>query len=521
MRRSIPAALLLFPVLGVLRTAECQTVSTAPAAPVGVEPKYTGWPCYGCDPTHQAQSPWVTQTMTHILWQTPVDLAPQYSGTNLLIHYGSPLATPGGTLIVTVKTGATSGFRVEGRNPKTGALLWQQTTGWVAPTHNWFPSMGSCITPWDEVAIPGPGGTVLFRSKPDSPVGGLRQVAFYGTATYNSNQAGFNSTVRINTPIISDSHGNIFFGYLVSGTPPITIQSGIARISAAGVGTWVSAATAAGTGLAIRKIPTNCAPALSRDESSLYVGTTTNSTSGTGSGYLLKLNSTTLAQQARVQLRDPRSATTDARIADDGTSSPMVGPDGDVYYGVLENGTLGSNNSRGWLLHYDGNLTVTKIPGAFGWDDTPSVVPRSCVPSYAGSSQYLLLCKYNNYGGAGTGNGLNKIAILDPFVSFVEPISGVTTMNEVLTKLGPTPDPNFPGGVREWCINSAAIDVTRRSAIVNCEDGKCYRWDFATNTLVEAITLTPGIGEAYTMTIVGPGGVCFAINNAILFALGS
>jgi hypothetical protein len=142
------------------------------------------------------------------------------------------------------------------------------------------------------------------------------------------------------------------------------------------------------------------------------------------------------------------------------------------------------------------------------------------VPAYTGTSQYLLLCKYNNYGGTATGTGLNKVAILDPFQSFTEPVSGATTMREVITILGPTPDPSFPGGVREWCINSAAVDVARRSAIVNCEDGKCYRWDFTTNTLLEQMTLTAGVGEAYTMTIVSPRGVCFAINNAILFALG-
>src|SRR5262249_57379763 len=133
-----------------------------------------------------------------------------------------------------------------------------------------------------------------------------------------------------------------------------------------------------------------------------------------------KLASTTLARQARVQLRDVRSATTNARIDDAGTASPMVGPDGDVYYGVLES-PGGSNNLRGWMLHFDGSLAITKIPGAFGWDDTPSVVPASAVPSYTGTSQYLLLTKYNNYGGTATGTGLHKGAILDPVPSLTEP----------------------------------------------------------------------------------------------------
>ena len=63
----------------------------------------------------------------------------------------------------------------------------------------------------------------------------------------------------------------------------------------------------------------------------------------------------------------------------------MVGPDGDVFFGVLEN-PRGSNHYRGWLLHFSRDLTQSHAPGAFGWDITPSVVPRSMVPSYSGAS---------------------------------------------------------------------------------------------------------------------------------------
>ena len=56
--------------------------------------------------------------------------------------------------------------------------------------------------------------------------------------------------------------------------------------------------------------------------------------------------------------------------------------------------------------------------------------------------------------------------------------------------------------------------------MVNNEDGKLYRWSFTTNTHTETVTLTPGLGEAYTPTLIGPDGVVYAINNAILFAVG-
>jgi hypothetical protein len=93
-------------------------------------------------------------------------------------------------------------------------------------------------------------------------------------------------------------------------------------------------------------------------------------------------------------------------------------------------------------------------------------------------------------------------------------------MNSVLTILAPTPDPRFPtkpGAVREWCINSAAIDVKNKCAIVNNEDGKVYRWSFVTNSLIDTQTLAPATGEAYTPTVIGPDGAIYAINNATLF----
>jgi hypothetical protein len=246
--------------------------------------------------------------------------------------------------------------------------------------------------------------------------------------------------------------------------------------------------------------------------------------SGSGVGYLVGLDSTTLAPLHRVQPMDVKNPANKAALADDGTASPTVGPDGDVYFGVLEK-PIGSNHLRGWMEHYDGTLTQTKIAGAFGWDDTASIVPREAVPQYAGASPYLLLTKYNNYAGGG-GDGVNKMAVLDPNASMTDPISGATVMKEVLTIAGPTPDPDHrdsshPNAVREWCINTAAVDVRYHSALVNNEDGILYRWDFITNTLSQAVVLTVGIGEAYTPTIVGTDGTVFAINNAILFAVGN
>ena len=473
------------------------------------------WPGLGRDAQHSAVATVTGQRPLHVRWSTPVDLAPQYSGDSLLIHYGSPLVTRRNTVIVTVKTGATDGFRLEGRRGDTGALVWSETTDYALPPHNWVPSVGPVLARGRTVLFPGAGGTVLRRSRPDRATGSVRRYAFYGIASYDADPATFAATVKVTTPLTADARGNVYFGFTALAGAPLGLQSGVARLSRSGKGTWIAAAVAAGDPT-IGQVPYGAAPALSLDGRQVYVAV--HASAGTSAGYLVVLDSATLAPLGRVRLRDAKDPTLLARLADDGTASPTVGPDGDVYFGVLP---ATANHLRGWMLHFSADLQTTKTPGAFGWDDTPSIVPSVAVASYAGGSPYLLLTKYNDYAGAG-GTGQNRMAILDPFATMVDPISGATVMQEVLTVVGPTPDADFPANplaVREWCINTAAVDPLTRSAFVNNEDGKLYRWDLVTGTLADEVVLTPGLGEAYTPTLIGPDGTIYAINNATLFAV--
>lgn len=469
-----------------------------------------GWGMYARDIQHTALSVTPAQPLNGIHWQTPVDLDPQYSQGELFIHYGSPLVTPANTVIVPVKTGATDGFRVEAHSANNGSLLWTMTTDYVLPPHNWIPAFSPALTPSLTLYVPGAGGTVYYRNNPDSASGTQGQLAFYGLSNYQADPDAYDANVMINTPIMSDALGNIYFGFVVTGSTPAGLQSGIARISATGQGSWVSAAAAASDS-SISEVVQNCAPALSQDSGTLYVAVSNHS-----SGYLLALDSTTLQTTGRAALIDPVSHEA-ALLEDDGTASPFIGPDGDVYYGVLET-PLGENHYRGWLLHFDSALTQNKIPGAFGWDDTPSLVPSFMVPSYTGSSSYLLMTKYNDYADSG-GTGLNKIAILDPDAGQAYSVASVTVMKEILTIVGPTPNTTLPG-VKEWCINSAAVDPSSNSVFAGSEDGVLYRWNLISNTFSQSVVLTPGIGEAYTPTLIGVDGIVYAINNATLFAVG-
>ena len=477
------------------------------------------WSGYAHDAQHNAVSPVASQPLNHILWQTPMDLNPQYSGSELLIHYGSPLVTRSNTVIVPVKVGTNDGFRVEAHSATNGALLWLQSTDYRLPPHGWTPGLSPTLTPKNRLWFPGGGGTVYYCDSPDSTnAPAIGQIAFYGLANYNANTNAYLGNVFINTPITSDRYGNIFFGFQVTGSTPVSLTSGVARIDCSGTGTWISASAAAAD-IGITKVTHSCAPALSTDHKTLYVAV---NSGGYSAGYLVALDSRTLAPVAKVRLKDPKTPPNNALLPDDGTASPTVGPDGDVYFGVLEN-PLGANHYRGWLLHFDGALTQTNVPGAFGWDDTASVVPASMVPSYHGGSSYLLMTKYNNYVEAG-GDGVNKIAILDPHASMTNLISGTSTMKEVLTIAGPTPDAgftnSFPNAVREWCINTAAVDPFTKSVVANNEDGKLYRWDLTSNKLTQTMALTSGVGEAYTPTIIGVDGTVYAINNTVLFAIG-
>lgn len=487
------------------------------------------WSGYAHDPQHTATSATAAQNLNAIHWQTPVDLNPPGGGSGpLFVHYGSPIITAGNTVIVPVANGS-SAYRLNAFNGATGAPIYTLTTDYTLPAHDWTPPYGPALALGTRIYYAGAGGTLYYRDIPDSATGpngqsgASGQVAFYGmtgATGYTANQAIYNSTVKISTPLTTDRFGSVYFGFTVTGSNPANLVSGLAKITNTGKGTWVSAVSLSGDTNA-NQIALNCAPAFSPTQTTVYIATSNGSEFGYG--YLTSLNATTLAPISHVLLNDPRGGL--ATVSQDSSASPMVGPDGDVFYGVLETSCCSSHNDRGWLLHFNSTLSQTKVPGSFGWDDTASVVPSSTVPSYTGTSSYLILSKYNNYSGSGTGNGVNKIAIIDPSATQQDEYatSAVTVLKEVITVAGITPDPSHGGlpAVREWCINTAAIDPFTKSAIINSEDGTVYRWDFTTNSLLQHVNLTPGRGEAYTSTVIGPDGTVYAINDAILFAVGN
>ena len=462
------------------------------------------------------------QNLNTIKWSTSID----FNNVNPA-QYGSPLVTASNTVLVPVKT-ATNGFRVDAFNGANGTPKYVIGTDYILPNHTWVPVYNPCLTSGSfgtRMYYAGAGGTIWHVDNPDSNAPGtpVREVFYTSLANYNANAAAYNGAIFVNTPLTADANGNVYFGFRVQGTAPAplnTTQSGIARIDVNGNGTYILAGTAANDPL-VSLVSHNLAPAFSNDFNTLYV--VAKATVGANYSYLLGLNPTTLATKYSVQLRDPRNGNP-ANINDNGTASPMVAPDGDVYLGVL----VSNNGSRGFMLRFNGDLSVTKIPGGFGWDYTAGIVPAAMVPSYTGPSSYLLFSKYNEYPFA-DGQGINRVALLDPNATQIDPhpsANGLIEMREVLTVIGPTPDASvnrttFPYAVREWCINAPAVNPPTNSVYFTSEDGRSYRWNLLTNTLDQSVVLTPGLLEPYVPTVIGPDGTVYTLNGGTFFALGN
>src|SRR5262249_46437639 len=157
------------------------------------------------------------------------------------------------------------------------------------------------------------------------------RVAFFGNAAYAANPAAFNASLRIATPLTADSRGTVYFGFQALVANPLGIQSGIAAVDESGAGRYVFV-SAASAGLATQ-VGLNCAPALSRDEHTLYLSCRSGNSAP---GYLLALDTSNLSTRVVRALIDPKSGLGSA-VSNNGTSSAMVAPDDHVYFGVLDN----------------------------------------------------------------------------------------------------------------------------------------------------------------------------------------
>src|SRR5262249_55912618 len=137
-------------------------------------------------------------------------------------HYGEPIFTAANTVIVPVKTAASPTFSLKAFNGATGNLLWTISTTYQEPPFNWLPPFQAVYDAMSHrVYLAGPGGTVYYINNPDSAGATISgQLAFYGLANHQSNSAAYDGSVFIDTPLTIDNNGNVYFGFMVTGSNP-------------------------------------------------------------------------------------------------------------------------------------------------------------------------------------------------------------------------------------------------------------------------------------------------------------
>jgi hypothetical protein len=482
---------------GLIGVALLAAISLVVAQTVGGQSIQLPWSGFAHTPQHDCVSMVPSQPLNRILWTMPVG-----EGGYDTTHFSAPVITRSNTVIFPMNLAKEGyNFRIEALLSSTGQTNWEQFTDYTALTGT-VPICPLALTPRNRLYFGGAGGTVFYCDSPDAATPpSFTRTSFYGLSEYLTNTNVFNSKIFICTPITPDRYGDIFFAFQTTGASPLGNKGGLARIDYNGNGSWINASNTIGSTNVSQPIE-NCAPALSLDQKTIYCAVLLTNPLRVA---LAALDSRTLAPISSMVLIDPQSHL-NIYPNEDSTSSPTIGPDGDVYFGVLAN--PGSGDGSGWLLHFDSSLSVAKTPGGFGWDVTDAVVSASLVPSYQGNSRYLLATKYNNYAA-----GQYRMAILDPEQGTLDPQSKVVVMAQVLTFPSPS-------GL-EWCVNSAAVDPFNKSILINNENGWLYRWDLTSNQLTQQIALTSNrTGEAYTPTVIGVDGTVYAINHGVLFAVG-
>jgi outer membrane protein assembly factor BamB len=193
---------------------------------------------------------------------------------------------------------------------------------------------------------------------------------------------------------------------------------------------------------------------------------------------------------------DPADNTMGAgRVIDDSSSSPLIAPDGSVFYGAYTR----YNYTQGHLMHFSSTGTyLGSYP--FGWDITPGI--------YAHSNTYSIITKENRYPVGTYCDDPTFCPLARPGAYFI------TALDPSLHVQWSLPAPKG----FEWCINGPAIDANGVS-YVNSEDGWLYSIN-SDGTLRQSIQLTTAIGQAYTPVVVDDQGRIYAEKAGTLFVVG-
>src|SRR5215472_16935071 len=183
--------------------------------------KAPAWRGYAANERHTAAAPARGQSLANIHWSMAVDLAPPGHGKApdaIHAHYAEPMITGTNTVLVPVKTTSSGNFEIDAVKGHDGRQLWTMSTDYTLPPHDWTPPLPAHLTAQNRLWFAGNGGTVYFRDSPDAQTGKTGRLAFYGLSNYAKDRQAYNATVMIDSPITADDAGDIYFGFVVTGS---------------------------------------------------------------------------------------------------------------------------------------------------------------------------------------------------------------------------------------------------------------------------------------------------------------
>ncbi|OLE53003.1 MAG: hypothetical protein AUG51_15205 [Acidobacteria bacterium 13_1_20CM_3_53_8] len=214
------------------------------------------------------------------------------------------------------------------------------------------------------------------------------------------------------------------------------------------------------------------------------------------------------------------------RVLDDSSSTPIIAPDGSVFYGAWQ----GYDYLQGELMHFSSTGQFIGYFG-FGWDDTPAI--------YQHDGTYSVITKNNHYSDTGSYCGVDAFCPPDRtatnaaypeeyFITQLTPNAGYmhiewtfkSTNTQSCTRLSNgsiSCVSDHPRGF-EWCVNAPAVD-SRGIVYANSEDGNLYSINQG-GTQRQNIFQQLALGAAYTPASIGGDGRIYTQNAGHMFVVG-